>query len=566
MAYDLVIRNGTVIDGTGAPGFRADVGIVGDRIATVGVIDEPGATEIDADGHVVTPGFVDGHTHLDAQICWDPLGTPVSSHGVTTVVMGNCGFTLAPCREPEAYLALRSLERAEDMSAEVLATGVQWRWETYREYLDAVEALPKGINYAGYVGHSALRTYVMGERAFSEPATDDDITAMRGELDDALRAGAVGFTTSRSPNHETSDDRPVASRLADWSEIERLVGVLGELGTGVFELANEQHENVADRDDYYRRLRDLAVGTGRPVTFIVAATRANPDRASSMLDNLDATAAAGGTMVGQTHVREFQAVLSFKTRMPFDRLPEWNELRSLPLDAQRAAFQDPEVRARLVDAAGRGGYARAIGAEVRAPEYAWIRVFDTPIPPYRTVTEVAAERRVDPALAMVDLALEHDFDQFFLQAFGNEVEDEVLTMLRHPHTIVATSDTGAHVSQIMDSSIPTHLLAYWVREREAITLEAAIRKMTSEPARLWGFTDRGVVREGAAADVNVIDTATVGPLMPEIAYDFPTGARRLRQGARGIAATVVGGTVLMRDGEHTGELPGRLLRGSPVTA
>jgi N-acyl-D-aspartate/D-glutamate deacylase len=564
MAYDLVIRNGTVVDGTGAPGFRADVGIVGDRIVTVGVVDEPGATEIDADGQVVTPGFVDGHTHLDAQICWDPLGTPVSSHGVTTVVMGNCGFTLAPCREPEAYLALRSLERAEDMSAEVLAAGVQWRWETYREYLDAVEALPKGINYAGYVGHSALRTYVMGERAFSEPATDEDISAMRRELEDAVRAGAVGFTTSRSPNHETSDDRPVASRLAEWSEIERLVGVLGELGTGVFELANEQHENVADRDDYYRRLRDLAVGTGRPVTFIVAATRTNPDRASSMLDNLDATAAAGGTMIGQTHVREFQAVLSFKTRMPFDRLPEWNELRSQPVDTQRAAFQDPATRARLVDAAGRGGYARAIGAEVRAPEYDWIRVFDTPTPPYRTVTEVAAERRVDPALAMIDLALEHDFDQFFLQAFGNELEDEVLTMLRHPRTIVATSDTGAHVSQIMDSSIPTHLLAYWVRERQAITLEAAIRKMTSEPARLWGFADRGVLCEGAVADVNVIDVATVGPLMPEVAYDFPTGARRLRQGARGITATLVGGTVLMRDGEHTGELPGRLVRSSPT--
>src|SRR4249919_1982551 len=241
MAYDLVIRNGTIVDGSGAAPYAGDVAIAGDRIAEIGAVDERATTEIDADGHIVTPGFVDGHTHLDAQVFWDPLGSPVSSHGVTTVVMGNCGFTLAPCRESEAYLALRSLERAEDMSAEVLAAGVPWQWETYREYLDVVDGLPKGINYAGYIGHSALRTYVMGERAFAEPATDDDLERMCREVDDALRAGAVGFTTSRSPNHETSDDRPVASRLADWSEVQRLAGVMGSLGAGVFELANEQH-------------------------------------------------------------------------------------------------------------------------------------------------------------------------------------------------------------------------------------------------------------------------------------------------------------------------------------
>jgi N-acyl-D-amino-acid deacylase len=562
MAYDLVIRNGTVVDGSGTPPFRADVGIVGDRITTIGAVDARGQTEIDADGHIVTPGFVDGHTHLDAQVFWDPLGSPASSHGVTTVVMGNCGFTLAPCRESEAYLALRSLERAEDMPAEVLASGVEWQWETYRQYLDAVDALPKGINHAGYVGHSTLRTYVMGERAFEETGSDDDLDAMCRELDDAMHAGAIGFTTSRSPNHETSDDRPVASRLASWDEVRRLVGVLGDLNTGVFEFANEQPVDVEARDEYYARLRDLAVDTGRPLTFIVAATLANPDRASSMLELLDATAAAGGTMIGQTHVREFQSVLSFETRLPFDSLPEWREVRAQPLDAQRVALRDPDVRARLVEAATRGGYARAIGAEARAPDYDWIRVFDSPTPPYRTVAEVAAERGIDPALAMIDLALEHDLDQFFLQPFGNEDPREVLGMLRHPHTIVATSDTGAHVSQIMDSSIPTHLLAYWVRERQELLIEDAIRKMTSDPARLWGFTDRGLLREGCAADVNVIDLATVGPAMPEVAYDFPTGARRLKQGSTGIAATIVAGRTLMRDGEHTGELPGRLLRGS----
>ena len=562
MSYSLVIRNGTIVDGSGAAPVRGDVGIDGDRIVTVGRVDDRGDCEIDADGQVVSPGFVDGHTHLDAQVCWDPLGSPVSSHGVTTVVMGNCGFTLAPCREQEAYLALRSLERAEDMSAEVLAAGIEWRWETYRDYLDAVDALPKGINYAGYVGHSALRTYVMGERAFEQAANHDDLDAMCRELDDAMRAGAVGFTTSRSPNHETSDDRPVASRLADWSEVRRLVAVLGDLDTGVFELANEQHPDTEGRDDYYRRLRTLAVDTGRPVTFIVGATLASPERAPSMLQLLDSTTAAGGTMIGQCHTREFQSVLSFKTRLPFDRLPEWSDVRAQPLDFQRAALRDPDVRARLVDAATRGGYGRAIGAEARPPDYDWIRVLDSPTPPYRTVAEVAAERGVDPVLAMIDLALEADLDQFFLQPFGNEDPNAVLDMLRHPHTIVATSDTGAHVSQVMDSSIPTHLLAYWVRDRQEISLEDAVRKLTSAPARLWGFTDRGLVREGYTADLNVFDPEAIGPAMPQVAYDFPTGARRLKQGSRGIAATIVAGRVLMRDGTHTGDLPGQLLRSS----
>ena len=279
----------------------------------------------------------------------------MSSHGVTTVVMGNCGFTLAPCRESEAYLALRSLERAEDMSAEVLAAGVPWQWETYREYLDVVDGLPKGINYAGYIGHSALRTYVMGERAFSEPATDDDLELMCREVDDALRAGAVGFTTSRSPNHETSDDRPVASRLAEWSEVQRLAGVMGDLGAGVFELANEQHDTPEALAEYFGRLRDLAVDTRRPVTFIVGFTKADLARATGMLRALDDTAAVGARMVGQANPREFQGVLSFQTTLPFDRLPEWSELRARPLDAQAVALRDPDVRARLVDAAGRGG-------------------------------------------------------------------------------------------------------------------------------------------------------------------------------------------------------------------
>jgi len=562
MAYDLVIRNGNVVDGSGGAPYPADVGVVGDRIACVGRIRESGLEEIDAEGHVVTPGFVDGHTHLDAQICWDPLGTSACWHGVTSVVMGNCGFTVAPGRESEAHLALRSLERAEDMSAEVLAAGVKWRWETFREYLDVVDALPKGIHHAGYIGHSALRTYVMGERAFEEKASPDDLAAMRAQVEDALRAGAAGFTTSRSPSHETSDDRPVASRLADWDEVRSLVGVMGELGSGVFELANEQHGDAASLAEYYGRLRDLAVESGRPVTFIVASAPQIPTGSQGMLGLLDETAAAGGRMFGQTHAREFQGVLSFRTALPFDPLPVWRELRAQPLEAQHAALRDAGTRKRLIEEAQRGEYARAIGAEVRPPDYDWIRIFDSPLPPYRSVADVAAERGMDPAALMLELCLESNLQQFFLQPFANQDQDDVLEMLQHPRTVVATSDTGAHVSQISDSSIPTYLLAYWVRERQAIPFEQAIRKLSFEPAAAWGFLDRGLVREGFIADLNVIDPATVAPVMPEVAHDLPGGARRLIQGARGIAATVVAGQTLMREGKHTGALPGRLLRGS----
>src|SRR4051795_553794 len=237
--YDLVIRNGDVVDGSGLPRYRADVGVRRGRIVTIGRIRDRGTDEIDAEGHVVTPGFIDGHTHMDAQVLWDPLGTCSCYHGVTSVIMGNCGFTLAPARASERHLVVRNLERAEDISADAMAQGIEWTWETFPEYLDTLDRVPKGINYAAHIGHSALRTWAMGERAFEQEATPDDLAVMARELRDALRAGAIGFTTSRTPNHETADDRPVASRLASWSEVEALVGVMGDVGTGMFEIAQE---------------------------------------------------------------------------------------------------------------------------------------------------------------------------------------------------------------------------------------------------------------------------------------------------------------------------------------
>jgi N-acyl-D-aspartate/D-glutamate deacylase len=562
MPHDLLIKNGTVIDGSGLPRYRADIAVRHGRIAAIGRIREAARESIDAEGQVVSPGFVDGHTHMDAQVFWDPLGTCSCWHGVTTVVMGNCGFTLAPCGKAERHLVVRNLERAEDIAAEAMDAGIDWTWTTFPEFLDRVETLPKGINYAGYIGHSALRTYVMGERAFEKEAGEDDLVAMERELRDAIRSGAIGFTTSRSPSHETPDRRPVASRLASWDEVRRLVGVMGEMNAGVFELAGERAGGDPDRlRDYHARLRDLAVETGRPVTWGLFSRREEPDLWRTYLALLEETAARGGRMFAQVHSRALSVVLSFKTSLPFDRLPVWREVRALPLEQQKRQLRDPEMRARLVAAARERAERRPIGAEARPAAYEWIFVMDTVEGPHRSVATVARERGMDPVEAMIDLALETDLERFFLQPIANENQEHALELIKHPRTVVTFSDSGAHVSQIMDASLQTHLLSHWVRGQQALTLEQAVRMLSFEPATHWGFADRGLIREGMAADLLVFDPATIAPEMPEVVRDLPAGARRLTQRARGIAATVVNGEIVLRDGKPTGALPGRLLRG-----
>jgi N-acyl-D-aspartate/D-glutamate deacylase len=559
---DLVIRNGRVVDGSGFGAYRADVGIVGDRIAVVGRIRERGRVEIDADGHAVTPGFIDGHTHMDAQVFWDRLGVNSCWHGVTTVVMGNCGFTLAPVRADARALVVRNLERAEDIDPTALATGIEWSWETFAEYLDAVDGLPKGIHYAANIGHSALRTYVMGERAFTDPATEDDLVGMERELADALRAGAVGFTTSRSEHHETSDDRPVASRLATWEEVVRLVGVMGDLGVGMLEGGSEGvlAPDPDVRAQAVQRVRALAGARGVPMTSGILATDPGGREMLALIDDI---AAAGGRMIGQSHCRGINVLLSFRTRLPFDLLPEWQPLRAQPLAEQRRMLADPALRSRLADAAMHGDYTRwrGIGAMPRRPDFDRIRVYEQGLPPNPTVADVAAARGVSPAAAMIDLALETDFEVLFIQpSLYPQDEDVLLEVMRHPRTVMTFSDSGAHLSQISDSSIHTHLLGYWVREREEFTLEEAVRMLTLAPAMAWGFSDRGLLREGMVADVNVFDPTSVGPAVPEVVADLPGGGNRLSQRAHGFRATVVAGEVTILDGAPTGATPGRLVR------
>jgi N-acyl-D-aspartate/D-glutamate deacylase len=562
--YDLVVKNGMIVDGSGLPRYPADIGVRHGRIVTIGRIRDRAREEIDADGHVVAPGFVDAHTHMDAQIFWDPLGTSSCWHGITTVVMGNCGFTLAPCSEADKHLVVRNLQRAEDIPPEAMAAGIEWRWTTFPEFLDCLESLPKGINYAGYIGHSALRTYVMGERAFEAPARDDDLRAMERELRDAIRAGAMGFTTSRSPSHETPEGRPVASRVATWDEVRRLVGAMGEMNAGIFELAGEGVDRTAGDPgvrDYHVRLRDLAVESGRPITFGVFSRREVPNVWRAYLALLDETAAAGGRMFAQVHSRSLSALLSFRTQLPFDILPVWKDLRALPLAEQRHRLRDPQLRRRLVEAADEPSGRRAIGTEARDADYDWIFVFDTVEGPHRTVASVARERGQHPAETMIDLALARDLNLFFLQPVANEDQDFALELMRHPRTVTTFSDSGAHVSQLMDSSLQTHVLSHWVRAKEAFTLEQAVRMVTYVPATLWGFADRGLIREGLAADMVVFAPDKIAAEMPEVVDDLPAGARRLIQRARGVLATVVNGEVLLREGKHTGALPGRLLRG-----
>jgi N-acyl-D-aspartate/D-glutamate deacylase len=502
---------------------------------------------------VVTPGFIDPHTHLDAQMFWDPVGANSCWHGVTSAVMGNCGFTLAPGSAEQSALLVRNLERAEDMSAAVLAAGIDWTWTSYPEYLAALEALPKGIHYAPQVGHSAIRCHVMGERAFSERATEDELVRMEAQLEQAMRAGAWGFTTSRTIHHQTPDGNPVASRVGTREELQRLLRVAGRAGGGMYQYVEDAPQDMP-LAEHEQQLIELSVQTG--LTFVLAAA-GHPER---VLPLLDRARAGGARFVGVTHPRGICNWASFQTRLPFDGLPEWAEVRKLPLERQRAVFSDPAARDRLVRAALGARYAQGTGAEARVPDYDRMRVMRTPTPPWPTVNELAAQRGLDPVSLIIALALESDFRQFFVQPLAPFDAQSIGALYGHPDVVLGFSDSGAHVSQMADASITTHMLAYWVREQKVFSLEQAVRLMTSAPARAWRLPDRGLVREGMIADLNVLDPETVGPRMPVLKTDLPAAGQRIEQRSDGIRATLVAGVPLVERGEHTGAHPGSLLR------
>ena len=443
-----------------------------------------------------------------------------------------------------------------------MLTGIDWQWETFPEFLEVIDRLPKGINYAGYIGHSALRTYVMGEAAFSEQATEDQVRHMQHLVKEAMHAGAIGFSTSRTFNHTTADDRPVASRLAHWDEVRAIVNAVGETGKGVFELAGEAPGRKPERiREYHDRLRDLAVESGVTQTWGMFSVKVAPDLWRPYFDLLDETAAAGGRMFAQVHSRALNNILSFESNLPYDNWALWSDIRKLPLAEQKAKLMDPSLRAQLVEIANQEYTGpRVVGAELRPPEWDYVYPMDDMVYDKPSMAQIARERGVDPVDLMIDMALEKDMKMFFRTPIANEDQAHVLEMIKHPRSAVTFSDSGAHVSQIMDSSLQTHLLSYWVREKEALSLEEAIKQITYNTATLWGLHDRGLLREGMAADIVIFDANTIGPDMPEVVHDLPAGAPRLKQTATGIAHTVVNGEVLLSENEHSGATPGQLLR------
>lgn len=568
MAHDIVIRGGTVVDGSGSKRFSADVGIKDGVIAEVGRITAPGARTIDADGLIVSPGFIDGHTHMDAQVAWDPLGSCSCWHGVTSVVMSNCGFALAPCKPEDRDLYARCLSAVEDIPTEAMAAGIDWTWETFPEYLATVERLPKAINYGMYIGHSALRMYAMGRRAFTEKATEDEMVRMADLVKEALRAGAMGFSSSRASTHVTPDNTPVASRIAEWEEIDRIVAAMAELDAGIFQVGPDIASGAAHRA-FLARLREVALAYKRPIMFGVLATKQGDDPTGWAYQTryIDETVAAGGRMFGQGTTRSINAIFSLKSYLPFDVLPAWRKVRDLPLDEQKRRLADPEVRRELVAAEERmkprdnvfqGGGAAT--TDPRKPDYSNLYALNGVDWDDPTVEQLSKARGKHPVEVMIDLSLANE-NQVYVQPLVNETPDDVLGILKHPRTLATFSDSGAHVAQEMGSSLQTHLLSYWVRKRGAFTLEEAVKKITHDNAAAWDMTDRGMVREGFRADLNLFEEARIRPSLPTVERDLPGGARRLVQKAEGIRATLVNGAVAFENGEATGAYAGTVLKG-----
>ena len=567
MALDLVIENGTVIDGSGGPLYRADVGVKAGRIVEIGRIRGSATERIDAEGHIVSPGFIDGHTHMDAQVAWDQLGSCSCWHGVTSVVMGNCGFALAPCQPGEREWIARCLEAVEDIPVEAMMNGIDWTWETFPDYLDQVAQLPKAINYSAFIGHSALRMYVMGQRALSEVANEDDLRNMGAAVEEALQGGAVGLSTSRATTHITPEGSPIASRIADWSEIDYLVGALAKRNQGIFQIGPDMSGGEAHQK-FLKRLQKVALDSGRPIMFGTLSTQQgiDPYPWQEQVRYIDETVAAGGRMYGQTTTRPIIALFSLKSYLPFDNLPAWQALRDLPIDEQRQRFADPEIRSALVAAEAtmkpRDGEFQGGGAattDPKQPDYSnlfALRGVDWDDP---TVEELSKKTGQHPVEVMLDLMIGNE-DQLCVQPLVNEAPADVLGMLQHPRTLATFSDSGAHVCQEMGSSLQTHLLNYWVRQKQAFSLEQAVRMLTFDNASAFEFNDRGLLRPGYRADVVVFNADTIRPCLPTVETDLPGGARRLVQKADGIAATVVNGAVTFRHGASTGVYPGQLIR------
>ncbi|MDH4148187.1 MAG: amidohydrolase family protein [Acidimicrobiia bacterium] len=565
-SYDIAIRNGTVIDGTGAAARRADVGIVGDRVVAVGELDGTAARTIDAEGRLVTPGFVDIHSHLDAQVAWDAPCSSSCWHGVTSVVVGNCGVTFAPVRPTDHQLLANLMESVEDIPASSIMSGLAWDWQTYGEYYDGLDRLPKGINLGGMVGHCALRFYAMGERSIDRDAHPDadELRTMVDLVDEAVAAGALGFSTSRVLGHRTPDGRPVPGTFALPDELLALGEPLGRRGRGVYEVVPRFETD--DEGEWHQArselawMGDVARSTGRPLTFAFFQFPHLREQYRKIMEFAAAENAAGAYVRPQSTTRGIGVLFGAQIRSPFDRNPSWKALRGVPLAEKLAAYADPSRRAALIaEAEANGPFAddleRHYLLEGPDPDYR--------PDPARSLPAIAASRGVSMAEAYLDIMVASGGSSYLNHPVLNPEFGAVSEMLANPLVVLGLADSGAHVGQIMDASQPTWFLTHWVRGQGLFGLEEAVRKLTSEAAELFGIEGRGVLAPGWFADVNVIDYENMRLHMPDYVHDFPGGAGRLIQKATGYDYTLVNGDVFMESGEHTGALAGTLLRSGP---
>ncbi|MGI8329433.1 N-acyl-D-amino-acid deacylase family protein [Actinomadura scrupuli] len=564
--HDIVIRHGEVVDGTGSAPRRADVAIDGDRITGVGVIGDRGRRELDASGRFVTPGFVDVHTHLDAQLFWDPMVTSSCYHGVTTVVMGNCGVTFAPVRPgQERYLA-EMMESVEDIPAETIMAGLGWGWETYGEYLKAVGQRELGVNVGGLIGHCALRYYVMGERSLGEsPPTDDDLAGMAAVVAEAMDNGALGFSTSRTFMHTVPGGRPVPGTHAQPAELAAIAGVLAARGRGTLQVVPRIGErDGADRQNSVAEMtwmEQVSRASGRPLAFSIMQSDRRPGLWSWVMEQVAAARGRGADVRPMTAVRGSAIVYGLAGRTPYDTLPAWAEFMAGPFAARLEALADEPVRRRLLAEAERP-------AEMSGPlapkDPAKLYLMppgsaDYDVRPENSLAAEAARRGTSPAAAFLDYTVETRGLGLLYYPVLNQDLDAVAQMITNPDVVVGVADAGAHVALTMDAGNSTYLLRHWVRDEGLLDIGRAVRKLTLEGADLFGLAGRGVLTPGAFADVNVLDLEGLYLHTPEMVADFPLGAKRFVQRARGYDYTIVNGSVIVDHDELTGQRPGRLV-------
>ena len=566
MKADLVIRGGTIVDGSGNPSFTGDVVIEGDRIAAIGKHSGPAAEEIDARGKIVTPGFVDIHTHLDAQITWDPLGSPSNMHGVTSAIVGNCGVGFAPCRPKDRDYLMFLMEGVEDIPQAAMKAGVEWEWETFSEYLGALSRRPLGINIGAHISHAPLRVFAMGEKGATDAAaSDEELAIMRESILDGMRAGALGIASGRTTVHRTPAGDPVPGTFADRRELDTLAGALKDFGAGVFELvtlgAGGEDATGFDRDHEW--MVPVALESGRPMSFGLIQCLAYPDVWRDILAKVEEASRQGARLIPQVAARGVGLLMGFGISVsPLWIFPAAAELSTKSVDEQRTALRDPALRAQLLESVKNengdilGGMATV--NHVFCLEGDGIMAYD--LQPERSVAAIAKREGKHWGEVMLDFIAETDSKGFFIVPLFNPDLDAVGEMLAHPNTHIGLGDSGAHTSQTCDASYATFVLAYWVRHKGKLTLEQAVRKLSFDPALAWGLHGRGILHRGSYADLNVIDLERLDLELPELRHDFPTGAPHLSQKSVGYDATIVNGKVMMREGQHTGALPGTLLR------